>query len=172
MPVPIESRVAAVLLSVVAFGWALLPTPWLMWWMIVRGRLPVLPLIGEPNGGPFYLNYSHAVFVVLLAAAFVLGLVQVWVGWLLWNGERWALAAIRAPARRGRVLVWVRASHSADPRARPRRLRGDGLAATGLKPELLENPRSAVVPGGRRPSPQGGASPPAPPPPNNPTQGG
>ena len=76
------------LLWVVAFGWALLPTPWLMWWVVVRGRLPVLPLIGEPNGGPFYLNYSHAVFVVLLAAAFVLGLVQAWAGWLLWNGQR------------------------------------------------------------------------------------
>jgi len=88
MSVPIESRIAAVLLWVVAFGWALLPTPWLMWWVVVRGRLPVLPLIGEPNGGPFYLNYSHAVFVVLLAAAFVLALVQVWAGWLLWNGER------------------------------------------------------------------------------------
>ena len=57
MSVPIESRIAAVLLWVVAFGWALLPTPWLMWWVVVRGRLPVLPLIGEPNGGPFYLNY-------------------------------------------------------------------------------------------------------------------
>ena len=34
------------------------------------------------------MNYSHSVFVALLAAAFVLGLVQVWAGWLLWNGER------------------------------------------------------------------------------------
>jgi hypothetical protein len=88
MSVPIESRIAAVLLWVVAFGWALLPTPWLMWWVVVRGRLPVLPLIGEPNGGPFYLNQSREVFLVLLAAAFVLGLVQAWAGWLLWNGQR------------------------------------------------------------------------------------
>ena len=122
------------LLWVVAFGWALLPTPWLMWWVVVRGRLPVLPLIGEPNGGPFYLNYSHAVFVVLLAAAFVLGLVQVWVGWLLWNGERsgallqFALLPVEA------VFWYGFDSHSAIPRSSPRHPRGVGLATIGLKP--------------------------------------
>jgi hypothetical protein len=116
MSVPIESRIAAVLLWVVAFGWALLPTPWLMWWVVVRGRLPVLPLIGEPNGGPFYLNYSHAVFVVLLAAAFVLGLVQAWAGWLLWNGQRsgallqFALLPIEAVSGMGSRFPFRRSS--------------------------------------------------------------
>ena len=110
MSVPIESRIAAVLLWVVACGWARLPTPWLMWWVVVRGRLPVLPLIGEPNGGPFDLNYSHAVFVVLLAAAFVLGLVQAWAGWLLWNGV--AVEVLCCNSRyclsRRSFVVWVR----------------------------------------------------------------
>lgn len=83
----IESRAAAVLLWIVAAGWAL-PAPWLMWWVIVRGRLPVLPIIGEPNGGPFYLNLPHPAFVALLALSFVLGIAQAWAGWLLWNGQR------------------------------------------------------------------------------------
>jgi hypothetical protein len=86
-PVPIEGRFAAVLLWIVGVGWGL-SAPWLMWWVVVRGRLPVLPLIGEPNGGPFYLSLPHAVFVVLLGVSFVLGIAQIWAGWLLWNGER------------------------------------------------------------------------------------
>lgn len=84
---PIESRAAAVLLWVVAVGWAA-PAPWLMWWVTVRGRLPVLPFIGEPNGGPFYLGQPRGVFLALLAVSFVLGIAQVWAGWLLWNGQR------------------------------------------------------------------------------------
>ena len=51
--VPLAARAAAILLWLVAAGWAF-PAPWLMWWVAVRGRLPVLPYIGEPNGGPFY----------------------------------------------------------------------------------------------------------------------
>jgi hypothetical protein len=84
---PVESRVAALLLWVVALGWAA-PAPWLMWWVVVRGRLPVLPLIGEPNGGPFYVSQTHGVFVALLGVSLVLGIAQAWAGWLLWNGER------------------------------------------------------------------------------------
>ena len=88
MTAPIEARLAAILLWVVGFGWAILPVPWLMWWVVVRGRLPVLPLIGEPNSGPFYLQLPHSQFVLLLAASFGLGVAQVWAGWLLWNGDR------------------------------------------------------------------------------------
>lgn len=88
MTAPIEGRIAAILLWIVGFGWGVLPAPWLAWWVVVHGRLPVLPLIGEPNGGPFYLQWSHATFVWLLAGSLVLGLAQAWAGWLLWNGER------------------------------------------------------------------------------------
>ena len=84
---PVESRAAAILPWIVALGWAA-PAPWLTWWVVVRGRLPVLPFIGEPNGGPFYLSQPHGVFVVLLGTSFVLGMAQVWAGWLLWNGQR------------------------------------------------------------------------------------
>jgi hypothetical protein len=86
MSVPIESRAAALLLWIVAAGWAL-PAPWLMWWVLVRGRLPVLPIIGEPNGGPFYLNLPSGAFLGLLAVSFGLGIAQAWAGWLLWNGQ-------------------------------------------------------------------------------------
>jgi hypothetical protein len=81
-----EIRGAAVLLWIVAL-WGL-PAPWLMWWVVVRGRLPVLPLIGEPNGGPFYVRYSRRVFIVLLGVSFVLGVAQIWAGWLLWNAQQ------------------------------------------------------------------------------------
>jgi hypothetical protein len=64
------------------------PAPWLMWWVAVRGRLPVLPFIGEPNGGPFYLSLPHGAFLGLLALSFLLGIAQAWAGWLLWNGQR------------------------------------------------------------------------------------
>jgi hypothetical protein len=87
MSVPIESRAAGLLLWIVAAGWAL-PAPWLMWWVVVRGRLPVLPIIGEPNGGPFYLNLARGAFLGLLAVSFALGIAQAWAGWLLWNGQR------------------------------------------------------------------------------------
>jgi hypothetical protein len=59
-----------------------------MWWVLARGRLPVLPIIGEPNGGPFYFNFSRGAFVVLLAISFVLAFAQGWAGWLLWTGKR------------------------------------------------------------------------------------
>lgn len=84
---PIEGRAAAVLLWVVAAGWAL-PAPWLMWWVMARGDLPVLQPIGKPDGGPFYLNMPHSIFLVLLAVSFVLGIAQAWAGSLLWNGKR------------------------------------------------------------------------------------
>ena len=88
MPASSFSNRMSRLTQVVGFGWAILPVPWLMWWVVVRGRLPVLPLIGEPNSGPFYLQLPHSQFVLLLAASFGLGVAQVWAGWLLWNGDR------------------------------------------------------------------------------------
>lgn len=81
------SRVTAVLLWIVAAGWGL-PAPWLIWWVLVRGRLPVLPIIGQPNGGPFYFNFPRGAFVALLAISFVLAFAQGWAGWLLWAGKR------------------------------------------------------------------------------------
>lgn len=84
---PIEGQIAAILLWVVGLGWGL-PAPWLMWWVIVRGRLPVLPLIGEPNGGPFYHRLSRRSFVVLLGLSLALGVAQTWAGWLLWDGRQ------------------------------------------------------------------------------------
>src|SRR5262245_11847829 len=44
--VPLAAQGAAVLLWVVGIGWGW-SAPWLMWWVAVRGRLPVLPYIGE-----------------------------------------------------------------------------------------------------------------------------
>ena len=84
---PIESQVAAVLLWVVALGWGL-PAPVLMWWVMVRGRLPILPVIGEPNGGPFSRRLSRPTFVVLLGLSLLLAVAQAWAGWLLWDGQR------------------------------------------------------------------------------------
>jgi hypothetical protein len=84
--VPAASRAAAVLLWIVAAGWGL-SAPWLMWWVLVRGRLPVLPIIGEPNGGPFYFNFSGGTFVALLGASLLLAFVQGWAAWLLWAGN-------------------------------------------------------------------------------------
>lgn len=85
--VPLAARGAAVLLWVVGVGWGW-SAPWLMWWVAVRGRLPVLPYIGEPNGGPFYTALPHPAFIVLLGLSLVLGIVQVTAGVLLWNGQR------------------------------------------------------------------------------------
>ena len=59
-----------------------------MWWVAVQGRLPVLPYIGEPNGGPFYASLSHGAFVALLGISLLLGIAQVVAGVLLWNGQR------------------------------------------------------------------------------------
>ena len=85
--VPLAARGAAILLWLVAAGWAL-PAPWLMWWVAVRGQLPVLPYIGEPNGGPFYASLPHVAFIILLGLSLVLGIAQVAAGVLLWNGQR------------------------------------------------------------------------------------
>jgi hypothetical protein len=85
--VPAASRAAAVLLWIVAVGWGF-SAPWLMWWVIVRGRLPVLPIIGEPNGGPFYVSFSRGTFVVLLGASLLLAVAQWWAASLLWAGQR------------------------------------------------------------------------------------
>lgn len=65
-----------------------LPAPWLMWWVFARGCLPVLPIIGQPNGGPFYFNFSRGAFVALLAISFVLAFAQRWAGWLVWAGKK------------------------------------------------------------------------------------
>jgi hypothetical protein len=59
-----------------------------MWWVAVRGRLPVLPYIGEPNGGPFYTAVPHGAFIILLGLSLVLGIAQVVAGVLLWDGQR------------------------------------------------------------------------------------
>jgi hypothetical protein len=85
--VPPAARATAVLLWVVAAGWGV-PAPWLMWWVLERGRLPVLPIIGQPNGGPFYFNLSRGAFALLLALSFGLALAQGWAAWLLWAGKR------------------------------------------------------------------------------------
>jgi hypothetical protein len=85
--VPPASRATAVLLWIVAGGCGL-PAPWLIWWVLARGRLPTLPIIGQPNGGPFYFNFSRGAFVALLAISFVLALAQGWAAWLLWAGKR------------------------------------------------------------------------------------
>jgi hypothetical protein len=85
--VPPASRATAVLLWIVAAGWGL-PAPWLMWWVLARGRLPVLPIIGQPNGGPFYFNFGRRAFVALLAISFVLAFAQGWAAGLLWAGKR------------------------------------------------------------------------------------
>jgi hypothetical protein len=50
--------------------------------------LPVLPIIGEPNGGPFYFNFSRGTFVALLGASLLLAFAQGWAAWLLWGGKR------------------------------------------------------------------------------------
>ena len=84
---PGTARAAAILLWIVAVGWGL-PAPWLMWWVLARGRLPVLPIIGEAYGGPFYLKAPRGVFVALLAISFVLAFAQGWAAWLLWEGKR------------------------------------------------------------------------------------
>lgn len=81
------ARAASVLLWIVAVGWGL-PGLWLLWWLVYRGRLPVLPVIGIPNGGPFYFSVSTPVFGVLLAGSVVLGLVQAKVAALLWANRR------------------------------------------------------------------------------------
>jgi hypothetical protein len=95
--VPLAARGAAVLLWLVAAGWAL-PAPVLMWWVAVKGRLPVLPYIGEPNGGPFYQSVAPSVFIVLLGLSLLLGIAQVVAGVLLWDGQRsgavWQLAIL------------------------------------------------------------------------------
>lgn len=85
--VPRAGRAAAVLLWMVAAGWGL-PAPWLMWWVLVRDRLPVLPIIGQPDGGTFYDNVGRDAFAGLLAVSFVLAPAQGWAAWLLWAGKR------------------------------------------------------------------------------------
>ena len=85
--VPVAARGAAILLWLVAAGWAL-PAPVLMWWVAVKGRLPVLPYIGEPNGGPFSESLQPNVFIVLLGLSLLLGIAQVVAGVLLWDGQR------------------------------------------------------------------------------------
>jgi hypothetical protein len=82
-----EARIAAVLLWIVAAGWGF-SAPWLIWWVLVRGRLPVLPIIGEANGGPFYFKVARSTFAKLLALSFLLGVAQAWAARLLWAGKR------------------------------------------------------------------------------------
>lgn len=83
-----DARLAALLLWTVAAGWGF-SAPWLIWWVLVRGRLPVLPFnIGEPNGGPFYFKVPRSTFVMLLVLSFLLAVAQVWAGRLLWDGKR------------------------------------------------------------------------------------
>ena len=82
-----EARIAAVLLWIVAAGWGF-SAPWLIWWVLVRGRLPVLPIIGEANGGPFYFKVARSTFAKLLAISFLLAVAQSWAARLLWAGKR------------------------------------------------------------------------------------
>jgi hypothetical protein len=76
-----------VLLWIVAAGWGF-SAPWLIWWVLIRGRLPVLPIIGEANGGPFYFKVARSTFAKLLAISFLLAVAQSWAARLLWAGKR------------------------------------------------------------------------------------
>jgi hypothetical protein len=82
-----EARIAAVLLWIVAAGWGF-SAPWLIWWVLIRGRLPALPIIGEANGGPFYFKVARSTFAKLLAISFLLAVAQSWAARLLWAGKR------------------------------------------------------------------------------------
>ena len=116
-----------------------------MWWVLARGRLPVLPIIGEPNGGPFYFNFSRGAFVVLLAISFVLAFAQGWGG--LADVDRQALgspAPVRVAAGRGSVLVRLRPP---DPTVARHRSSGPhGISLAGVLRDLsdgqLEKERS------------------------------
>ena len=128
--VPAASRAAAVLLWIVAAGWGL-PAPWLMWWVLVRGRLPVLPIIGEPNGGPFYFNFSRGTFVGLLGASLVLAFAQGWAAWLLWAGKRsGALLESWVAPSRGNALVRLRSANPSVARHRSAGSHRHGLAGS------------------------------------------
>ncbi len=101
---------AGLLTCVVAVGWCW-GSLWPLVFLLARGRLPTLPLIGEVSDGwPFY-HLSHAVFSVLLAAYVVLG-------WPLWRVGRGIMRGdpFRAPdvdscASRGSWLVVLRSAH-------------------------------------------------------------
>jgi hypothetical protein len=86
-PSPQSARVAAGLLWTVAAFWGL-PALWLIWWILIRDRLPVLPFIGTPDGGPFYFHLSRAAFAVVLLMSFLLALLQSHAAWLVWIGKR------------------------------------------------------------------------------------
>ncbi len=101
---PSATRAAAVLLWTVAAGWGL-PAPWLMWWVLARDRLPVLPFIGNPNGGPFYSHLSRDAFVLMLLLSFVLGILQSYAAWLLWAGKR-AGAALQFGLLPVEAVLW------------------------------------------------------------------
>jgi hypothetical protein len=70
--------------------------------LLARGRLPTLPLIGTVSDGwPFY-HVSHRVFSVLLAAYVVLG-------WPLWRVGRGIMRGDPSSARRMWILAPVEA---------------------------------------------------------------
>jgi hypothetical protein len=130
--VPASARAAAVLLWIVAAGWGL-SAPWLMWWVLVRGRLPVLPIIGEPNGGPFYFNFSRGTFVALLGASLLLAFAQGWAAWLLWTGKRsGALLEFGLLPVEAGVLVRLRSADPTVARHRPSGSHCLGLAGSGV----------------------------------------
>jgi len=92
---------AGLLTCVVAVGWCW-GSLWPLVFLLARGRLPTLPLIGEVSDGwPFY-NLSHAVFSVLLAAYVVLG-------WPLWRVGRGIMRGDPSSARRMWILAPVEA---------------------------------------------------------------
>lgn len=92
---------AGLLTCFVAVGWSG-GTIWPLAFLLVRGRLPIAPLIGTLNDGwPFY-HVPHSVFAVLLAA-------YVLFGWPLWRVGRGLMSGDDSAAGRMWMLSPVEA---------------------------------------------------------------
>ena len=80
-------RWAAVVIWVYAAGFGLAAIP-VAWFLLTRGRLPVVFGLFPAYGGPWSERLSQSTFVLLLGAFLLVTMVAALSGWLLWDGSR------------------------------------------------------------------------------------
>lgn len=69
-----------------AAGWGI-PAPFVASFLLRDGALPTLEPIGHLMGGGFFERWSPEIFSVLLGLFAALSALEVFAGWLLWQGE-------------------------------------------------------------------------------------
>ena len=98
-------KVSAALMWLIALGFGI-PAPFVAGHLLRVGRLPTFMGLFPMYGGGVFERWPHHVFVVALGLFAALSALELFAGWLLWEGEGWGarMAIALLPIE---MIFWV-----------------------------------------------------------------